>query len=235
MRKLLVKVQRQFSLDYIQEAKINMEKMVEQAKGVFDEDVGYNLASLFFRLSDWKTTLKIVTGVQPPNMQKTPRILNLKGMCCMRLNKLKEAAELFEMCILMDPNYVSSLNNLGNIAMHNKDYDKCKLYYSKSKESKLELTRESSRLGNKAIACFNMAIAFLFTDDRIGMLNQISELELYLTPDMGVYKCLIISGFVHFLFKGGLIPYMVALEELLQFAMMGEEPFILDSEAAEGT
>lgn len=67
------------------------------------------------------------------------------------------------------------------------------------------------------------------------MLKEMSELELYLTPNMGVYKCLISSGFVHFLFKGRLIPYMIALEELLEFAMVGDEPFDMGSEAAEGS
>jgi hypothetical protein len=74
----------------------------------------------------------------------------------------------------------------------------------------------------------------LLTDDGIGILKEISELELYLTPNMGVYKCLISSGFVHFLFKSRLIPYMIALEELLEFAMVGDEPFHMGSEAAEG-
>ena len=67
------------------------------------------------------------------------------------------------------------------------------------------------------------------------MLKEISELELYLTPSMGVYKYLMSSGFVHFLFKGKLIPFMITLEELLEFAMVGEEPYEMGSEAAEGT
>jgi hypothetical protein len=78
-------------------------------------------------------------------------------------------------------------------------------------------------------------MACVLTDDKIGMLKEISELELYLTPDMGVYKCLMTSGFVHFLFKGRLIPHMIALEELLEFAMVGEEPIDMDLEVAEGS
>lgn len=77
-------------------------------------------------------------------------------------------------------------------------------------------------------------MACLLTDDRIEMLRQILELELYISPDMGVYKCLMTSGFSHLLFKGNLITHMIALEELLQFAILGEEPTNLDSDAAEG-
>lgn len=77
-------------------------------------------------------------------------------------------------------------------------------------------------------------MACLLTDDRIEMLRQILELELYLSPEMGVYKCLIASGFCHILYKGDLITHMIVLEELLQFAILGEEPSNLDTDAAEG-
>lgn len=66
------------------------------------------------------------------------------------------------------------------------------------------------------------------------MLRHIAELEIYLSPEMAVYKCLMSSGFVYFLFKGSLINSMIVLEELLQFSVTGEEPTVLGSEEAEG-
>ena len=67
------------------------------------------------------------------------------------------------------------------------------------------------------------------------MLRQLAELEVYIKPQMAVYKCLISSGFVHFLFKESLINCMIVLEELLQFSITGDEPYILDCEKAEST
>lgn len=235
MRKLLAKIERQFALDYVSEAKINMANMVDLSKGVYEEEIGFGLADLYYKLKEPKISLKILSGIQPLNMQKVPRVLDLKGMCFIRLNKLKEASENFEMCILIDSKHVNSLNNLGNIAMHRKDFDKSILYYNKSKESSKHLISESNRLGNKATACFNLAMVCIMTDDRIGMLRQVLELELYITPNLVVYKSLISSGLAYFLFKGKLISYMITLEELLQIAMMGEEPSNLDLEAAEGS
>lgn len=136
MRKLLDKVELQFSLDYLDEAKATMGFMLEQAKGAIDADIGYSLANLFYKTGNPNNALQVLEMIYQPDAKKTPRILNLKGMCCVRLNKEKEASQLFEMCILLDPGFVNSLNNLGNMAMHNKDYDKCKLYYTKSKESR---------------------------------------------------------------------------------------------------
>lgn len=94
---------------------------------------------------------------------------------------------------------------------------------------------ESKRPANKAVACYNLAVACLQTDDRIGMLRNLAELEVYLAPDMAVYKNLINSGFMFFLFKGSLINSMIVLEELLQFSITGEEPRVLDTEQAEGS
>lgn len=136
MRKLLEKIEMQFSLDYMDEAKATMEFAVSVSKEVYDEDVGYQLANLFYVVGNFKQALVILDQIQPREYQKLPRVLNLKGMCCMHLNKLKHASELFEMCILKDPEHVNGLNNLGNLAMHVKDFDKCKLYYAKSKESR---------------------------------------------------------------------------------------------------
>lgn len=136
MRKLVEKCQWQFSLEFLEEARATMEFTVSISKETYEEDVGYSLANLFYLVGDSRQALVILNQIYPVEHQKTPRVLNLKGMCCLHLNKLKHASELFEMCILMDPGHVNSLNNLGNLAMHMKDFDKCKLYYTKSKESR---------------------------------------------------------------------------------------------------
>lgn len=67
------------------------------------------------------------------------------------------------------------------------------------------------------------------------MLRNIVEIELYLTPSMAVYKYLITSGFVHFIFKHSLIHSMVVLEEILQSSITGVGPSILQFEEAEST
>ena len=135
MRKLLEKIQWQFSLEYLAEAKALMEYAVSISKEMYDEDVGYELANLFYLIKNYRQALNILELIHPPANQKIPRILNLKGMCFLHMKKQKQASELFEMCILLEPTNVNSLNNLGNLAMHQKDFDKCKLYYEKSKIS----------------------------------------------------------------------------------------------------
>lgn len=137
MRKLLEKIEWQFSLEYLEEAKATMDFVVNISKEVYDEDVGYRLANLFYKIGKFQQARVILDLIQPREHQKVPRVLNLKGMCCLHQKKLKHASELFEMCILLDPSHVNSLNNLGNLAMRQSDYDKCKLYYGKSKESRV--------------------------------------------------------------------------------------------------
>ena len=144
MRKLLEKIQWQVSLEYLQEAKATMDFAVGISKEVYDEDVGYELADLYYSIKNFKQAFSILTQIQPLEAQKIPRILNLKGMCCLHLKKLKLASELFEMCILIDPDHVNSLNNLGNLAMHQNDFDKCKLYYNKSKDSSISLYKRAA-------------------------------------------------------------------------------------------
>lgn len=149
MRKLIEKIHWQFSLEYMDEAKATMDFAASIAKDVYDEDVGYQLANMYYLIHNFKQALTILDQIQPKEHQKNPRVLNLKGMCCMHLNKLKHASELFEMCVLMEPDHVNGLNNLGNLAMHMKDYDKCKLYYNKSKESRDFLTKGAKEMPTK--------------------------------------------------------------------------------------
>lgn len=55
------------------------------------------------------------------------------------------------------------------------------------------------------------------------MLNELSELEIYMTPFSQVHKNLIESGFTFFMFKEKFIRYLIILEEMLHIAMFGPE------------
>ena len=61
------------------------------------------------------------------------------------------------------------------------------------------------------------------TDDMHSMLQEISELESYITPDMSVYKSLIQSGFDNILFRGSLLELLQILEEMLFIFLHGHE------------
>lgn len=64
----------------------------------------------------------------------------MKGMCYIKMGNKKHATDLFERVVLIDPDFVASLNNLGNMAMNKKEYDRSILFYNKSKASSLRLT-----------------------------------------------------------------------------------------------
>ena len=55
----------------------------------------------------------------------------------MRLGNIKYSIDLFEICLVIDPKYKVALNNLGNIYMEKKNYEKAKIYYKRSKACSL--------------------------------------------------------------------------------------------------
>ena len=62
---------------------------------------------------------------------------------------------------------------------------------------------DSEKPSNQAVACFNLAYGFMKvgqTSDMINMMLQMSELELYVTPDMSVYNSIIETGFSYLMF-----------------------------------
>ena len=50
---------------------------------------------------------------------------------------MKYSIDLFEICLVIDPKYKVALNNLGNIYMEKKNYEKAKVYYKRSKACNL--------------------------------------------------------------------------------------------------
>lgn len=61
-------------------------------------------------------------------------------------------------------------------------------------------------------------------DNILAMIKQLEELELYLTPDMNVYKNLLASGMDQMLFKQEFLSKIFILEELLYIVMNGKPP-----------
>lgn len=84
------------------------------------------------------------------------------------------------------------------------------------------------------MACFNIALACLHTDDMLGMIRELYELEIYITPDMNVYKNLIQTGFDQMLFKPKFLNSLLVLEELLYMVIHGVEPNNLSEEQTKG-
>lgn len=84
---------------------------------------------------------------------------------------------------------------------------------------------DTARINNKAVACFNLALAFMHTDDTPGMLQELSELECFLTPEMNVYKNLLQTGFDQLLFRNHFLDTLQILEEMLFITMHDKEPF----------
>lgn len=82
---------------------------------------------------------------------------------------------------------------------------------------------DSSRLANKATACYNLALAHLRTDNMIGMLYELSKMELCMTPLLAPHKSLIESGFVFFLFKRNFLANLIVLEDILNVALIGPQ------------
>lgn len=84
------------------------------------------------------------------------------------------------------------------------------------------------------MACYNLAVAYLHMDNMLAMVQQLAELELYLCPNMNVYKNLLATGLDQLLFKRGFLPKVFILEELLALAMNGKAPTALTEDQTKG-
>lgn len=82
----------------------------------------------------------------------------------------------------------------------------------------------SNRLHNKCVACYNLALVSLYKDDALSLFNELQELEIYVTPDMNVYKNLIMTGMDQLMFKHEFIGKVQLLEEMLYIALNGTQP-----------
>lgn len=92
----------------------------------------------------------------------------------------------------------------------------------------------TDRLPNKCVACFNLAIASLHMDDALTMFNELRELEVYVRPDMNVYKNLITTGMDQLMFKGDFLLKVQLLEEILYIALNGTQPLALTEDQTKG-
>jgi hypothetical protein len=66
------------------------------------------------------------------------------------------------------------------------------------------------------------------------LFNELSELEIYVTPDMNVYKNLILTGMDHLLFRKGLLSTIQVIEEAVYIALNGFQAFDLSEEQTKG-
>lgn len=73
------------------------------------------------------------------------------------------------------------------------------------------------------MACFNLAVAALMMDDPVSMFKELAELEIYLTPDMNVYKNLIATGLDQLIFRNNLLPTIQLIEDVVYSAIHGKQ------------
>lgn len=92
----------------------------------------------------------------------------------------------------------------------------------------------TTRLTNRCVACFNLAVTAIKLENTIDMLNQVKELEMYLEPHMSVYKNIILTGLSSIMFKPNFIQMAQILEEFLCVAVSGESPLMLSENELKG-
>lgn len=71
-------------------------------------------------------------------------------------------------------------------------------------------------------------------DDTLAMFAELRELEIYLTPEMNVYKNLLMTGMDQIMFKREFIIKVQLLEEMLYMALNGTQPISLTDEETRG-
>ena len=82
----------------------------------------------------------------------------------------------------------------------------------------------AKKLNNKAVACYNLAMVAIHTDDMIGLFTELQELEHFLSPEMYLYKNVMETGLDCFLCKGNILHYLIVLEEVLYCVLVGQPP-----------
>ncbi len=131
----LSKIKRQIELEFEGEALTGLQEIMEQRANL-DIETAFEVADCFYKLKKYKNCIMILDSVATDENRKQPMIQNLKGQCYMKMGNTKYAIDLFEICLIIDPKFRVAHNNLGNIYLHQKEYDKCVLYYEKSKQCK---------------------------------------------------------------------------------------------------
>lgn len=129
----LSSIKKQINMEFEVEAEAELVKLYESWRSGLDVQHGFEMADCFYKLGKFPVCLQVLDSITPDENKKQPKIQNLKGMCHMRMGNLKQATDFFEICVVMDPHFKIAFNNLGNIYLEQKDYEKCKHYFYKSK------------------------------------------------------------------------------------------------------
>lgn len=140
MQVKLSKIKRQISMDFDVEALQSLQEILESNAGNLEADFAFDIAECFYKLGRYRNCIMVLDSALVDENRKLPKIQNLKGQCSMKLGEIKQAIHFFEVCLVIDPKFKVAHNNLGNIYMQLKEYDKCKTYYDKSKRCTTKLT-----------------------------------------------------------------------------------------------
>ena len=130
----MAKIKRQIALDYEVEALQNLQEILDYKGGSLVAEFAFEVADCFYKLRRYRNCIMVLDSIMADENRKMPKIQNLKGQCYMKLGELKKAIDHLEVCLVIDPKFKVAHNNLGNIYMQQKEYDKCRIYYDKSKK-----------------------------------------------------------------------------------------------------
>lgn len=143
----LAKIKRQILMEFETEALQSLQEILDGKGSTLEAEFTYQIADCFYQLRRYRNCILVLDSALNDQSRKMPRIQNLKGQCYMKLGELDKAIDHFEVCLVIDPNFKVAHNNLGNIYMQKKDYNKCRIYYEQSKRCNPDLTsfRETSQ------------------------------------------------------------------------------------------
>ena len=137
VKKMVAKLVTQIENEFLEDAAITAENLVETCKkDALNKDLAFQIGECCYKLGMFKNCVAILEQIRPLDDRKVAKIMNLKGMAYQRMGNFEYANELYELTLIEQPDYVNSLNNMGNLCMRKKLYEKAKLYYTKSKKSK---------------------------------------------------------------------------------------------------
>jgi hypothetical protein len=77
-------------------------------------------------------------------------------------------------------------------------------------------------------------VAALHLDEPLKMFNELQQLQIYITPDMNVYKNLISTGMDQLMFKQDFLMKIQLLEEMLFVALNGHQSNEMTEEQTKG-
>lgn len=146
VKKMVSKLITQINNEFLEDATITAENLVETCKkDALNKDMAFQIGECCYKLGMYKNCVAILEQIRPLDDRKVPKIMNLKGMAYQRMGNFEYANELYELTLIEQPDCVNSLNNMGNLCMRKKLYEKAKLYYTKSKKSSIETNSSSKK------------------------------------------------------------------------------------------